>query len=93
MTPNKLFNVAIKVTILTKILLIVCVAFSMSARSPWSAHSTGSALAEGAGPRGVCGAARDEKLVPDIYLTIPGSSDWTRAEAFTADTQKSMTCL
>lgn len=32
------------------------------------------ARAEGAGPRGVS-AARDEKLVPDIYLTLPGSTD------------------
>lgn len=32
------------------------------------------ARVEGAGPRG----ARDEKLVPDIYLTLPGSTDAPR---------------
>lgn len=40
---------------------------------------------EGAGPRGV-GAARDGKLVPDIYLTLPGSPDAPRPEIYTADT-------
>lgn len=41
------------------------------------ARSLRSAHGGGAGPRGVS-AARDEKLVPDIYLTIPGSSDAPR---------------
>lgn len=36
---------------------------------------------EGAGPRGVS-AARDVKLVPDIYLTLPGSSEAPRPEGF-----------
>lgn len=39
---------------------------------------------KGAGPRWD-GAARDEKLVPDIYLTIPGSPDAPRPEIYTAD--------
>lgn len=55
----------------------------------WSAHRTGSARGEGAGPRGVS-AARDEKLVPDIYLTIPGSSDAPRPDVSTADSLRNM---
>lgn len=47
------------------------------------------ARGEGAGPRGVS-AARDEKLVPDIYLTIPGSSDAPRPEVSTADSLRNM---
>lgn len=42
------------------------------------------ARVEGAGPRGVS-AARDEKLVPDIYLTIPGSTDAPRSEVSAVD--------
>lgn len=53
--------------------------------APGSAHSIKSAHGEGAGPRGVSSAAKDEKLVPDIYLTLPGSSDAPRSEVFTAD--------
>ncbi|XP_016528914.1 tyrosine-protein phosphatase non-receptor type 3 isoform X2 [Poecilia formosa] len=53
---------------------------------------TGSALGLGAGPRGVT-AARDVKLVPDIYLTLPGLSDAPRPELLAADTLKDITPL
>ncbi|XP_014914525.1 tyrosine-protein phosphatase non-receptor type 3-like isoform X2 [Poecilia latipinna] len=53
---------------------------------------TGSALCLGAGPRGVT-AARDVKLVPDIYLTLPGLSDAPRPELLAADTLKDITPL
>lgn len=33
-------------------------------------------------------AGRDEKLVPDIYLTIPGCSDAPRPEVSTADSEE-----
>lgn len=46
---------------------------------PRARMSRGRARSEGAGPRGVS-AGRDEKLVPDIYLTIPGSSDAHRPD-------------
>jgi len=49
----------------------------LCARAPY----IGSAHGEGAGPREVS-AARDEKLVPDIYRTIPGSSDAPRPEEY-----------
>ncbi|KAL3060246.1 hypothetical protein OYC64_014752 [Pagothenia borchgrevinki] len=42
------------------------------------------------GARGVS-AARDEKLVPDIYLTIPGSSD--APDVCTADSLRNIICL
>lgn len=54
------------------------------------ARPTGSARGGGAGPRGVSRAARDEKLVPDIYLTIPGSADAPLPEVFTADSLRNM---
>ncbi|XP_008430883.2 tyrosine-protein phosphatase non-receptor type 3 isoform X1 [Poecilia reticulata] len=53
---------------------------------------TGSALGLGAGPRGVT-AARDVKLVPDIYLTLPGLSDAPRPELLAADSLKDITPL
>lgn len=53
---------------------------------------TGSAPSLGAGPRGVT-AARDVKLVPDIYLTLPGFSDAPRPELLAADTLKDITPL
>lgn len=51
----------------------------VNARRSVSAHAS-----KGAGPRGVS-AARDEKLVPDIYLTIPGSTDAPRPEVSAVD--------
>ncbi|KAG7242024.1 hypothetical protein INR49_024069 [Caranx melampygus] len=60
-----------------------------SEKSPLGARAA--AAAKGAGPRGASNAARDEKLVPDIYLTLPGSSDAPRPEAFTADSPLSVT--
>lgn len=51
----------------------------VNARRSVSAHAS-----EGAGPPGVS-AARDEKLVPDIYLTIPGSTDAPRPEVSAVD--------
>lgn len=63
--------------------------YALRARAPGSARPGVSARGEGAGPRGVS-AGRDEKLVPDIYLTIPGCCDAPRPEVSTANCPRSM---
>ncbi|XP_054903710.1 tyrosine-protein phosphatase non-receptor type 3 isoform X2 [Poeciliopsis prolifica] len=61
-------------------------------RALWRLSRSGSAPGSGAGPRGVT-AARDVKLVPDIYLTLPGLPDAPRPELLAADALKDITPL
>ncbi|MEQ2290214.1 hypothetical protein AMECASPLE_001172 [Ameca splendens] len=58
----------------------------------WRPPAPGARPGAGAGPRGVT-AARDVKLVPDIYLTLPGLSDAPRPEFLTADTLEDITSV
>lgn len=73
------------------VIALYCISYALRARpsleraSPYRERARrrgGAARSQSAG--------RDEKLVPDIYLTLPGSSDAPRPEVSTADSLRNM---